>query len=154
MTLEIYADYRHVDFDPKADFGAFKTFLVRDGTTTTNTPELNSWFMRKKINDAIRANLSARGLTEAQGRADLVASWELGARNGRGVQEVSNGRGNLRSDVYDYKEGTLTIRLLDANSAQVWQGVYRDDERNPSKLAANLPRDIKKLFDDFPPKKK
>ena len=153
-TLEIYADYRHVDFDPKTDFGAFKAFLVRDGTMTTNTPELNSWFTRKKINDAIRAHLSARGFAETQGRADLVATWELGARDGRGVQEVTNARGNLRSEAYDYKQVTLTIRLLGADSIQAWQGVYRDDERNPSKLAANLPRDIKKLFDDFPPKKK
>ena len=36
----------------------------------------------------------------------------------------------------------------------VWQGIYRDDESSPAKVSNRLPDDIKKLFSDFPPKKK
>jgi hypothetical protein len=31
---------------------------------------------------------------------------------------------------------------------------YRDDENNAGKISDKLPEDIKKLFSDFPPKKK
>src|SRR5688572_19171482 len=109
LASTFHADYRHVDFDAKRDFSTFKTFVIRDGSITTNAPELNSWFTRKKIADAIRTQLTAKGLTEAQGRPDIVVMWELGAMNGRGVQETTNARGNLRSEIYDYKEVTLTI---------------------------------------------
>jgi hypothetical protein len=60
-----------------------KRFVVSDGSIKTNAPELNSWFRRKKITDAIRAQLVATGLTEAQGRPDFAVIWELGALNGR-----------------------------------------------------------------------
>jgi hypothetical protein len=36
----------------------------------------------------------------------------------------------------------------------VWRGIYRDDEQNASKLSDRLPGDIKKLFEEYPPKKK
>lgn len=154
VAYSIRADYRHVDFDASRNFSTFKTFVIRDGSITNSAPELNSWFTRKQIADAIRAQLTAKGLTEAQGRPDIVVMWELGAMNGRGVQEVANARGNLRNEIFDYKQVTLTIELTASDSRSVWRGVYRDNERNPSKLANNLPGDIKKLFADFPPRKK
>jgi hypothetical protein len=155
MAPALLADYRHIDFDEKVDFSRLKTFTVRDGRITTNAPELNSSFARKKIVDSIRAQLVAKGLSETQNRPDLVATYELGARGARGVQEVPSGpRGNPRAEAFSYTEVTLVVDLAGSDSQSVWRGIYRDDERNPSKLANNLPRNIEKLFSQYPPKKK
>ena len=47
------------------------------------------------------------------------------------------------------------MNLMDTEGRElVWRGVYRDDESNAGKISEKLPDDIKKLFSDYPPKKK
>ena len=54
-----------------------------------------------------------------------------------------------------YTEGTLVIELTTREpNALVWRGLYRDEERNGSKLSQKLPGDAKKLLSSYPPKKK
>ena len=47
------------------------------------------------------------------------------------------------------------IDLRDGGSRSlVWRGVYRDDESTAAKISEKLPEDVKKLFSEYPPKKK
>jgi hypothetical protein len=155
LAAAAIADDRHIDFDSSVDFATLKTFSVRDGVISTNAPELNHSLTRKRILETVRTELISKGLVEAAANADFVVTYQLMSATGRGVQPRLPGiRGGNRGGVYRFTEGTLVIDVLDRNSEPVWRGVYRDDERNPSKLATQLPNNIRKLLSEFPPKKR
>ena len=82
ITPAIFADNRDVDHDPQADFSKFKTFTLREGTIAVKAPDLNSPLVRKKIDEAIRTQLAAKGLREVQNQADLLVTYRLGRRRG------------------------------------------------------------------------
>jgi hypothetical protein len=153
----LIADDRDVDYDPQADFSKYKTFMLREGEIVTKVPDLNSPLVRKKIDAAIRAQLSAKGLREVENQADLVVTYRLGSAQRREVQSFPAGRwGRLRRvGTFRFTEGTLVIDLMNRQPRDlVWRGIYRDDESSPSKISDKLPNDIKKLFNEYPPKKK
>ena len=150
------ADDRDVDYDQQADFSKFKTFVFREGQLTAKAPELNSPLVRKKIDEAIRAQLTAKGLREVQNQGDVVVTYRFGSVQRRDVQTFPAGRlGRIRCERFRFTEGTLVVDLITREPRDlVWRGVYRDDESNPSKISDKLPNDIKKLFANYPPKKK
>ena len=61
VTPGLSADTRRIEVDDKADFAAFKTFVLREGRASSRKPEINSALTLKTIEDAIRAELTARG---------------------------------------------------------------------------------------------
>jgi hypothetical protein len=151
------ADQRDIDSDPSADFAGFKSFHIREGVVTAKAPELSSALTRKKIEEGIRAQLVGKGLSEVGTDSDLVVVWRFGSANKREVQTWATGRWGRgrRVTAYNYTEGTLVVDLYQRSGRElVWRGIYRDDENNPAKLSNRLGDDIKKLFKDFPPKKK
>jgi Domain of unknown function (DUF4136) len=157
ISLPLRADQKDTDFDPHTDFLKFKTFTLRQAQIDAKTPELNSPLVRKKIEDALRAQLTAKGLTEVQNRPDLVVNFRFGAANRRQVESFPAGRWGRarRIETFRFTEGTLVVNLMDTEGRElVWRGIYRDDESNPGKISNKLPDDVKKLFSDFPPKKK
>jgi len=157
ITPALFADNRDVDHDPQADFSKFKTFTLRENTIAVKTPDLNSPLVQKKIDEAIRTQLTAKGLREVQNQADLVVTYRLGSARRREVETFPVGPWGRRRRIERYKftEGTLVVDLTTREPRDlVWRGVYRDDESNPSKISEKLPNDIKKLFSDYPPKKK
>jgi uncharacterized protein DUF4136 len=157
VSLPLRADQKDTDFDPQTDFLKFKTFTLRQAQIDAKAPELNSPLVRKKIEDAIRAQLTAKGLTEVQNRPDLVVNFRFGSANRRQVESFPAGRWGRarRIETFRFTEGTLIVNLMETEGRElVWRGIYRDDESNPGKISNKLPDDVKKLFSDFPPKKK
>jgi hypothetical protein len=156
ISMPLRADEKDTDFDPSTDFLKFKTFTIRQGQIQAKAPELNSTLVQKKIEEAIRTQLMAKGLTQAERRADLVVNFRLGSATKREVEAFPAGRwGRVGRRHVQFTEGTLVINLMDTEGRElVWRGVYRDDESNPAKISNKLPDDVKKLFSDFPPKKK
>ena len=63
----LLADEHSVDFDQHTNFSNLKTFAVREGKINSLRPELNNAIVGKKIADAIRAELKAKGLKETVG---------------------------------------------------------------------------------------
>jgi hypothetical protein len=157
VSTGILADERMVDADPEADFSALHTFRLGQGQLLAKSPELSGPLVRKKIDAGIRAALQSHDLQEAGGQPDVVVTWRFGAANKREVESWPVGRwGRGRAwSVYAFTEGTLVIDMYRRPGRDlVWRGIYRDDERNPSKISARLVDDINKLFKDYPPKKK
>ena len=157
ISPTLFADDRDTDFDAQTDFSQFKTFTVREGEIVARAPELKSPLVRKKIEESIRLQLVAKGLREVQNRADLVVNFRFGAADRRAVQSFPAGRWGRgrRLETFRFTEGTLVVNLFNTDGRDlVWRGVYRDDESNASKISNKLPDDIKKLFSDYPPKKK
>ena len=152
------ADDKSVDFDPQTDFSQFKTFAVGPGLLQSNKPELRSEIVRKKIQDALRAELVKKGLREepAQG-SDLFVGFRLGSADKKEVESWPAGRWGrgTRYTTNRFSEGTLVIDLLKRPGRElVWRGIYRDDESEASKISSNLPKDIRKLFEKYPSSKK
>lgn len=143
------ADTHHIEVDDKADFSAFKTFVVRDGLATSRRAEINNTLLLTKIQDAIRTGLSAKGLHETPDRPDLIVTFNLAEQGQRGVV----GRGIRNSQVVTTSEGTLVIEMTSGDNL-VWHGTYTDGEGDAAKLAQRLPDDAKKLISEYPPKKK
>jgi uncharacterized protein DUF4136 len=138
----LLADRRHVVSDDKVDFAGLKTFSIRGGSAKTTRPELNNKLIFKKIGDAIRAQLSAKGLTESQDRPDVMVGFTIG-----------DDRPNGPSVIFD--QGTLVIAMTARGSdSLIWQGVYTDDKSTPATLAGKLPGMVHKLLSEYPPKKK
>jgi hypothetical protein len=157
LSLPLFADEKDIDFDQQADFSKFQTFTIRQGQIAAKSPELNSPLVRKKIEDSIRAQLVAKGLHEGANRSDLVVNFRFGAADKRQVESFPAGRWGRgrRLETFRFTEGTLVVNLMDAQGRDlVWRGIYRDDESNAGKISNKLPDDIKKLFSDYPPKKK
>src|SRR5215510_1627790 len=157
VSLPLRADQKDTDFDPQTDFLKFKTFTLRQAQIDAKAPELNSPLVRKKIEDSIRAQLTAKGMTEVPNRPDLVVNFRFGAADRRQVESFPAGRWGRRRriETFRFTEGTLVVNLMDTEGHDlVWRGIYRDDESNPGKISNKLPDDVKKLFSDFPPKKK
>ena len=157
ITPELLSDNRDVDHDPQADFSKFKTFTLREGTINSKAPDLNNALVRKKIDEAIRTQLGAKGLQEVPNQADLVVTYRLGSAQKREVETVPVGPWGVRRRIerYRFTEGTLVVDMTTREPRDlVWRGVYRDDERNPAKISEKLPNDVKKLFSEYPPKKK
>lgn len=138
----LLADHRHVISDDKVDFAVLRTFSIREGAAKTTRPELNNTLIFKKTEDAIRAQLSAKGLTESPNRPDVIVSFTIG-----------DDRPNGPSVIFD--QGTLVIAMTARESnSMVWQGVYTDDRSTPAKVAEKLPGMVQKLLSEYPPKKK
>jgi hypothetical protein len=155
IALPLFADQKVTDFDPSADFSKLRTFNIRMGQLEAKAPELTGSLVRKKIEDSIRTQLEAKGLKEVQGRPDLVVNFRFGAADKKQVESFPLGRWGRRRTETRFTEGTLVVNLMDAEGRElVWRGIYRDDESNPGKVSNKLPDDVKKLFSDYPPKKK
>jgi hypothetical protein len=138
----LLADRRHVVSDDKVDFAGLKTFSVREGRAKTTRPELNNKLILKKTEDAIRAQLLRKGLTELQDRSDVMVSFTIG-----------DDRPNGPSVIFD--QGTLVIDMTArAGNSMIWQGVYTDDSSTPARVAAKLSGMVQRLLSEYPPKKK
>jgi uncharacterized protein DUF4136 len=149
LAPTLLADSYHIEVDDKADFSAFKTFVVREGRATSRKAEINSTLLLTKIQDAIRTGLSAKGMKETPDGPDLIVTFSLGEQGQRGVV----GRGIRNTRVITTSEGTLVIEMTSGKNL-VWHATYVDSEGDAAKLAKKLPDDAKKLMSEYPPKKK
>jgi hypothetical protein len=142
VATPLVADYRHVIADDRTDFSSVKTFLLRAGRATTTRPELNNALVLKKVQDAIRAQLVAKGLKETADDADVTLDFTVG-----------EDRPNGPSVTFD--RGVLVVRMTRRESNDlIWQGVYTDDKSDPAALAGKIPGHVRKLLSEYPPKKK
>ena len=54
-----------------------------------------------------------------------------------------------------FSQGTLVIDLVKrAANSLMWRSVFRDNQKNNSRLAQKLPEDVKKSFPAYPPEQK
>jgi Domain of unknown function (DUF4136) len=146
-----------VEFDQAADFSQYKTFAIRDGQLNSNSPALNSELVKKKIEADIEQNLTARGLTKADGRADLNVRYHFGSARKTELETYPAGwRGwGTRVVRVPYSEGTLVIDLRDPSThSLVWRGIASEEKNDPNKIAGKLDDMVRKALEKYPPKKK
>ncbi len=153
----VLAQKVHTEFDGAADFSAYKTYAIRNGRIRSKDPALDNSLVQKKIENALKAQLAAKGLQEAAERPDVVATYVLGAANTREVDVVPAGwyGRRRRRVVTKHTQGTLVIDLRDARRRElVWRATCTDTAGNPAKIEERIEKDVKKAFENYPPKKK
>jgi hypothetical protein len=156
IAFAMSADEHSVDFDPGADFSQFKTFaLGQHRTVTSNKPELNSELVKKKLDLAVRTELTKKGLMEVPlQNSDMIVNYHLGSVNKQETTVWVGRWGGTHAATRHFTEGTLVLNLIRGNNKEMlWHGIYRDDEKHPAKLSEHLPRNVQRLFDKYPPKK-
>jgi len=161
-SLEVIADY-----DKNADFRAYKTFKFL--TWNDANKKLVIEFDRKRIEDAITNEMTARGYKKATGTADLeigvniileqktnITAYTDYYRNyGYGYDGWGMGYGSLstaRYHQYDYLQGTAIIDVLDTKAKKLlWQGAgIGTVDDNPDKRDKHIPEDIAQIFSKYP----
>jgi hypothetical protein len=168
-SVMLIADEKTINFDEKTDFSRLKTFSIREAKSDSERPELNNPLFLKRLAESVRTELKGKGLEEISDKPDLFVDLRVDGADisfvtrdpdthipgiGPGGRGGINIRGSGPHDVR-YTQGTIDVGLTarEANLL-VWQGIYRNDESNGSKLAQKLPSDAKKLIAQYPPKKK
>lgn len=152
IPLAAMAQDVSIDFDKTVDFTGFTTFSTRQGQTAGNP------LVAQRIQAALEAELSARGLTKVDRAGDLVAVYHASIETQVDVDAFGYGRprwGTRQVYVRNYELGTVIVDLLDAKTDRVvWRGVGRDVvSGDPDKVAGRITRGAERMFKNFPPKK-
>src|SRR4051812_8369896 len=151
-----------VDMDARANMKAYRTFAFFD-TVSTDGAAYTS-LLSSRLKAATRAQLEKQGYQYSTTEPDLQVNFFLKIVNKQAVQS-SGGYYGYRHGYYgtwtgypyvetvDYKEGTLSIDLVDAKHKQlVWQGVAEGEvseeaQRNPGPAIDQV---VAQIFSNFP----
>ena len=145
------------DYDKKADFAQYKTFMWIKEPKTTDP------LMRQRVIDDVNAALAAKGLKLVTSDADLCIAAHTATKEERSLNTFYNGFGggwrwgggfgSATTTVNTYEIGTLVVDIFDARTKEaIWRGTSSKTlSDNPQKNAANLNKAVVKMFKDFPP---
>lgn len=153
------------DFDAKADFSKYKSFSVYQLTDKgTSLSELN----QQRIINAIRAELTKKGLTEVSNNPDLLVNATAIVTTKEQVTATHYNYGGYYRPYYwepaysgptvynvsELREGSLVIDIIDAASKHLlWEGTGNKEIdsglKNPDD---EIPYAVAKILADFPPK--
>jgi len=157
MASPSWAQKITVEFDQAADFSKYKTFAIRDGKLNSRNPALNSELVQRKIEADIEQDLTAKGLTKTDGRADLNVRYTFGSAHKTELETYPAGwRGwGTRVVRVPYNEGTLVLDLRDGDTRSlVWRGIASEDKRDATQIEGKLDNMVKKALKKYPPKQK
>ena len=160
--IVLVAQKTSFDYDKTANFGAMKTYALKDGTTTGDP------LIDKRIVAAIEAELAAKGLTAAASAPDVVVAYHIAfdkkqditaySTGGVGAYRWGGGWGTTDVRVNEILMGTLVIDVADAKKNEiVWRGMgvkEVDVQAKADKRDKNITGAVKKILKDFPPKAK
>lgn len=157
------------DYDTGANFAAYKTYLwieqpvapTGDAKTAVRTNTL----LEKRIRSDVDAELAAKGMVPVTENPDAYLTYYVGVDRKIDVQDwgysyprypYGGWYGGGGVDVYEYKEGTLIVDIVDAKNNQlVWRGTATktiDENASPEQREANLKAVVEKMFMSYPPK--
>ena len=165
------------DFVPTTDFSRFKTYALSETsspdmeTMTEKTTLYDSPFIKHRTNQAIEAQLQARGLTRDDKNPDMIVSARRSFKTeyvtygyypvwgwGDPYQWGYYGGGYHHGGAVFTEEitvGTLTIDFKDATNGQLfWRGSGEKtvkDTSKPEKRIKRVNREVAKIFRNFPP---
>lgn len=155
-----------VTFDAGTDFSRLHTYTLREATIRSAKPEIDNRLFRQRMDDAIRAQLTRKGLEEVAGSPALVVTYSFTDADYSQVERTPPTRipdapgqrgfvvpGSGPNPVL-FTEGTLVIDVLNASGELLWRGTLRNRERSGPKLSASLSRDATRLLSKFPPKRR
>lgn len=154
------------DWDSGVDFTAFKSYELLQNDNDEVRP-----FAAQRIQDAIEAQMNARGLVkaDAQAQADIAVGWELATEDRTTYHTVHSGFGthgfrhsptswgvsttSSRTTQQTYTVGTLLIAVFEMDNKQlVWEGTATGNINSSSARDEDkINRAVEGVLRDFPP---
>ena len=169
------------DFDPSADFPAFRTFAFTGLTDKDQGGVLDNSLLRKRLEAMVGQQLTTKGLQRvgSEERSDLLVHFWVGMKDKQRVESTGMpagayggrygwgpnypyggryGAGGYGGDVttYEYQEGTLIVDLVESSKKElVWRativGTLSGSQEENLKMADT---GVAKAFEDYPPARK
>ena len=156
-----FAQKTSYDYNKSANFSAFRTYSLKDGTKVGNP------LIDDRIVAAIEAELATKGLTKDDGNPDLFVAYHVAFDKEKDISTWSTGygpygwhygMGSTDVQVRTIVIGTLVLDMADAKTKEVvWRGVgvkEVDTQAKPEKLDKNIREAVKKIAKNYPPKTK
>ncbi len=161
-----------VDYDETVDFAALKTFaLLPPPPTETGDPRIDNPLLVRRIQDALRDVLKARGYREGGYRPDFYVSFQLGLKQGvessggvtfgfgtyGGHGGIGMAYGYPGYDVSTYEEGVLTVDILKgSDKTLIWRGtatqrLSESGSKSPEETKREIRAIVRTILDRFPP---
>lgn len=157
------------DYEKTANFAAFKTYAHRDGT------KVGQPLIDDRIVAALDAQLAAKGLKKVESNPDVFVVYHTAFDKEKDISTFSSGYGGgygpygwgwgggwaggtTTTQVRDVVVGTLVVDIADAKKGQLaWRGIATREvntQASPEKRDKSINEAAKKLFKNYPPKKK
>jgi len=140
------------DYEKAVDFSDFKTFQI---VKQENGFPLGANLINKqRIERAILKEMSVLNFSEST-EPDLLLSWFVAVQTVRDVDIYRNYYQRWRSrdwvEIYEYKEGTLVIDLIDkSNNQVVWHGATKGRVyENMPKIEEKINQAVKAILERF-----
>jgi len=170
LTVCCYAQKVEVGFDKSADFSKYKSYSLQMPSVETNRPLLYA-----SVVGSIKNEIESKGLTNKESDGDLIAvvtgSLDYGMGAGSGM--TADSCKVCKTPMYDARDwqgymempgpsgkpalkGSLEVTLVERTSNKaVWTGmvVQKLNEEKKEESLQKIGAAIKKLFEDYPPKK-
>lgn len=152
-----------VDMDPGANLKSYQTFAFFESVATDSGPYTS--ILSTRLKQATRAQLERLGFKYAEAEPDLQVNFFVKIEDKQRLRSTPSGYYGYRSGYYgtwggypyvetvDYREGTLSIDLVDAKRKQlVWQGVAEGEVKSESMKNPGPAIDaaVTKIFSNFP----
>lgn len=143
------------DHDPNARFSQYRTFALSQGQVINEgLIDQRDTLIKDRINTALKEELTSKGLEPTNLNPDLIVTYTAGART---KQELTSYWGDTYAYTpmpyqwsTEYREGTLVIDLIDANTNKlVWRSVARAEDKDFRK-PENIEKAVDKALDKFP----
>jgi len=147
------------DYDPEFDFTSVRTFSWAEREGSAAVDDLNA----TRIRSAVEVALAAAGVAPSEaGSADVLVAFDVSVRDRVRVSESGEIYGYRYGgfvprdvDVYQYRDGTLVVDLVDAEAGRlVWRGSARAalrEDGSPERRTERIRSAVEALFADFPP---
>jgi hypothetical protein len=153
------------DFDKTANFAAFKTYALKDGT------KVGQPLIDDRLVGAIESALAAKGFTKAEANPDVYVVYHVAFDKQQDISSFSSGGGygpygwgwgggfsSTSTQVRDILIGTLVIDMADAKKGQIaWRGMGVKEVNTtakPDKRDKSITNAVNKIFKNYPPKQK
>jgi hypothetical protein len=151
------------DYDIATNFRQFKTYgwYQEKPNAKAKTDSLGyDTFFDKRMKKAIETQLRTQGLTHAESNPDVYVNYRAGVSNQQRVQNnFPYGYGYRYgypfggTSVQQYKEGTITIDMVDAKKNELlWRGVGEMELSNRNISEEKVYEAVRNILRQYPPK--
>lgn len=151
LTTVARADRVTSDYDHSVDFSRYKTFMW------VHEPDGGDAFMKERIMNFVKQELTARGFREVKEGADMGVGANIATEERHIWDTYYSGSGWgwtgwSTTEMRTYEVGTLTVDLFDAASQKlIWQGIGIDKvSSKPAKQTKDNDKLVERMFKDFP----
>jgi hypothetical protein len=141
------------DYDRETDFSKYNTFRwIPHVKGTEENPLMNDPLIKGHVQSAVNAELAKKGYTKIEeGHPDFLVAYYFTSRNRVDVTH-HYGYWYPHTSVYQYKEGTLIVDIVDRVDKQlIWRGWATGTLEDRSRVKDQIDYSVQKLMKKFPP---